>query len=658
MAFLGRRTDWSRGIVTPAEESGLVEGKWVVEDDEQGAMIGGEGGRNGGEGEIKWERLRRMVSRSSQGVSEDGAPAKSFVAVSYAPLEAPFVPPGGKSVPMERKVNEGHWPDEERADGERGWTWGTKQQRGGRVAELSREAGGLERGWSWGAGSRRKYRAKSSSSKSSGRSQGKGNGLGRSDSVISRLSHRLFGTEPGSPSIYSGTHEDGAYDGIEGGEEDEEILDRDERLDAMLAESRVGHGDLAKRYISGKSTADDFVIPESYSDDRPIQAVSTRPYQNDGFRMSVALPTAPRPSHVSPTKSAVLRPTLPQTTPTKSDSLLFSYNSPPSGPSTYTALPPPRSSTRRPFPRDAASIPVLRGFSPPPRSTATPIDSLLLSPPTSSGTALVGSPMPAFEPGLFRASESAFSLAGIRGLVFDDETPGSVGEGGGGLKEIAERAPSRAEQTRRLKQSAPLLPAPSSKPPHLPSLGTYPRMNPSGEQPRRPSGPRVPQSQPRATSGRFNPIFQDAKPLAPLSHPSRVRAAVEQLETTLSTPPPAPSTTNTPYTRPMPVTPPPNRPPRSASRTKLPLPPSPTKLSRSATLGGGLSAGEEAEEENVGNLLLQRSKTSIPALSPSVSPGVSISSRMPRAAGGDEEGGEGRRRRARGPRNLEGGRRA
>lgn len=575
-----RQDEWSHGILSPEEKGALVEGKFVGGDydDEKRSVASTVDARRS---PSAWEQLKRMVSKSSTSTHiawDDGR--EQFLAVPYSTLEQPFRPPTASSaIPRGGPAN---GADDEPDDDERGWKWGTqKRPEAGPSTGISRSAS--MNVWSLAS---RKYRAKSASSRGSH----SGKTLGRSDTVISRLSARLFGGDaPGSPSIYSATEESGPYTGLDEG-------DHDALLDAMLAESRVGSGDLAKRYISGETVPGDFNIPRSTSD-RPVRAAASKP-------IAVDMPTAPRPSHKSPTKG---RGVLPQTPPQKSGAILFAYDSPPSA-SSYTALPQPRSATRRPFPRDAAIPPVLRALSPPPRADSViPIDTLLFSTSPIPNPRNIGAPMPAYSE--IRASESAFSLSGVQGLVYGEDSLT-------GLRERAREneAPSREEQTTLLRNSAPTLPA------SVPAVAPIPRLPSSGPRgiqiaartsmtgPRNISGPnstvRPPQKVPHrssmavapSASQKFDPAFSEPAKIRPLSHPSRVRAAVEELETRS---PPLGSPALVPLqTR--------------VEPERLPMPPSPQKLSRSTT-----RIERDDDTDRIAGLLLQRSKTHLSAAPPS-----------------------------------------
>ncbi|KAK4699690.1 hypothetical protein P7C70_g6568, partial [Phenoliferia sp. Uapishka_3] len=603
----GRQNEWSAGILSPEEEGGLVEGKWVGEDhnNEKRWMANAE--RPGS----RWGNLKRIVSHSpSVGHSGD---ADGFAGAAYRPLDDPFAPPLVSAL-SQRPPQHAH--GDEAMDDERGWGWGTQQQ-----AAQSRSGGKIEgeAGPALWTRASRKYRARSASSRSIKSNGGttRSRGLVRSDTLMSRISQRLFGESMPSPSVYSSTGENSPYAGcLEGVDEDDDDPARhNEKLDAMLADSRVGNGDLARRYMSGDTTTTDFALDNPYSD-QVVKSVVSRPYQNDGFRMSVDLPSAPRPSHVSPKKSALVRPThtLSQTSPIKSNPLLFSYDSPPAN-SSYTALPTPRSATRRPFPRSAASIPALNTPTTPPSRT-TSADSSSLSPFGNSSSpprkpTNVGSPMPAYEPKPIRASESSYSLSGVRGLVYGDE-PESTSHS-------KVFAPAHASESKHVA-------APADKPawikirePTVPGTISYVKTPPSRAKippsatapslatPSRPSkSPRRKSlTDPEPTADPFNPIFTELAPLPRLNHPSRVRAAVEDLETRSTGAPPSPVLA--PPFRPSPAT---ATPPRvlQSRGTEGDDTERPTSLIYSRPVPND---EERDSTDGVRNLLLKRSRASL-----------------------------------------------
>ncbi|KAM0748277.1 hypothetical protein T439DRAFT_382729 [Meredithblackwellia eburnea MCA 4105] len=577
------RDSWAKGILSPEQEEGLVEGKWV------GDQYDGSGG--GGYYDEKqyynqapaptsrWDRLKRMVSSSTKSstsrVSE--GPAQSFRAVPYEPMEAPFTAPQrGPSISRKHAFGGG---GSEFAQGERGWGWGASSS-AQRPDFLSSE---------WGT---KRYRAKSANSSRSSRRHGAQ--LGRSDTLASRISARLFGVGEVSPSIYSPTVEQGGhqgkYIGLGGGgyddeDEEEEEQDPEKRRDAMLADSRVADGDLARRYIAGTATAKDFrMLQPSMTDSPPIRAAATRPYRNDGWRGNpnpvevMQLPKAPTPLHPSPTKksSTIVRSNGSiTTTPTRGNPLLFSYDSPDTPDrtsNTYTALP-----ERRPFPREAARIPSVPFIPPPRTNSSTPLDPNLLF--TKSSSSRVGGPMPAYEPGALRASESAFSLSGgVQDLVYGADNFKSSRNG---LKDIARNPTSRKEQTEQLRQSAPDVrqgvqaPAPVNDIPSQRQKLKGPRPRTSSQQ-----GFTLPPGS-----------FADPAPIPRLNHPSRVRAAVEELESRSTSPTTSPA--------------------RTTPAGRLPIPPSSTRLSRSTTIKPQPDEDVDDHSNAIGKLLLQRSRTSV-----------------------------------------------
>ncbi|KAI5478554.1 hypothetical protein MNV49_004813 [Pseudohyphozyma bogoriensis] len=632
----GSRSD---GVLSPDEEKALVEGRFVTDGGDYDEKRGGGGKwspRRNNDKQPRWsfvpQPLMRVISHSSDGHEghshEPQVDDVNFAAVPYNSLETPFIPPSKSqaSIAQKRYLT----PEEEEAQRlERGWGWGT-QNRGlepRRVARSASRSGsiveGLSEGWKWAS---KKYKARS------GGSHG------------SRRSGRTLGGDETSPSIYSPTVE-GPYDGLEG----EDAAEREAELDRLLAESRTGDSDLAKRFLSGRVTAADFPSTASVfaaeaqrqkqEQQGPVDNLTATPPRlplRDPSRKAsgakpppFALPTAPGQTHVSPKKSAIIRSTQSRNiTPTKpgSGALIFAYDSPTR--STYTA------------PAPSAVIPAnFRGIAPPPRSntstpiprtsTATPVDpALLFSPPVGS----VGSPMPAFEPGALKASESAFSLTGV---VFAGEQTGP-----NALKQYAnsrsrEGSRERAEQTEKLRASAPSFSgAIAARAP------TESKMS---------SRPHQPQAQPQPTASTLRPAkreslgFNFAEPNLPrpLSHPSRVKSAVETLEARKNSTPPSPSTavfpsssqprstspTKTTLTSTTPVKKY-ERPlgsgsaersrvvSRSASSgttssTKLVAPPSSQKLSRSTTTREKEVDSDEEDTRNVGSLLLRRSRTSV-----------------------------------------------
>ncbi|GAA5941164.1 hypothetical protein JCM1841_000789 [Sporobolomyces salmonicolor] len=659
------------------EKGGLVEGRWVG-DEEKGA-----GGAAAGALDQKvsgrwrgWLPLRRGGTKNSH-----NSLAVPFVSVSYASLDQPFLPPSDSNPALSRSATK---------TSDRGWTWGTKPQATtSALRDANDESSRHLTANGWG-GTARKYRAKSARSKNGSM------GSRLSDKILRRLSGGGGGmaddTAP-SPSVYSPAFEPGHRGGGPGGgiyaeidgDDDDVMEELDDKkkvdLDAYLGESRVGEGDLARRYISGEVTERDFAaLPPSrsasrhYVDDDPTKSdyyarqalASARPasrpspsamaFDAPPPSFAVNLPSAPPRTQVSPkkSKSSLLRPPPPETpSATPPPQLLFNYDSPPvprpplpvpGHQTSFTAQPP-----RIPF-RNQAAPQLAR----PRRSnTATPFSPesapglffaspAMHSPPSASRHANVGSAMPDFQPGALRASESAFSLAGVDGLIFGDGGGAGRSESRAGLKELveAERKPkSRREEIEQLKRSAPaVVPAGSSST----AQGTQPRPHsssptkhaaaPAGSsrplsEPPKPTLPN--QGGPRESLG-FDPVFSDSPPIPPLQHPSKVRAAIETLEARSAGHLKTPSQDSGRSSDSSAAA-------KSASATppRLPSPPVPQKLERSTTTlgrnyrrrhggGGGFDYSEdEADDDEDGGddddealkdrrvsmLLLNRSRT-------------------------------------------------
>ncbi|GAA5896210.1 uncharacterized protein JCM6883_006835 [Sporobolomyces salmoneus] len=499
----------------------------------------------------KWSNwLGRGPSTRSNGsdTSRNGLP---FVSVSYASLDQPFNPPShSTNAALARSASQ--MSDR----GDKGWGWGKKPQakssalrvvNGSEHLEDDEDSQYLSAARGWNSGSTRKYRAKKNGSISSR----------ISDKVMGRLSPG-GGLSPSaiqpSPSVYSPqfspTQDAGRYAELEGDEE-ELYEDDDEKkvdLDAYLGESRVGDGGMANRYLKGDASA----IP-------PPRRVSSHQPQDEPIpSFAVNLPSAPPRTQVSPKKSqsTLLRappPESPRATPPPQ--LLFGYDSPPPPQHSRGPLPVPNSQSRSnlsssdPFTSPPARIP-FRSQPPPQLSrpsranTGTPFSPetapalFFTSPPLSSPpsqyphTNVVGSPMPDFQPGALRASESAFSIAGVDKLIFSDPSaalPPSASfmnprsESRTGLKDLVQKPKSRKEEIDQLRRS----------------VGPQTSTIPATTSPLRPNEPQGvagfksitsrPIKEPRESLG-FNPSFSESPTIAPLQHPSKVRAAIENLE--------------------------------------------------------------------------------------------------------------------------------
>jgi hypothetical protein len=240
--------------------------------------------------------------------------------------------------------------------------------------------------------------------------------------------------------------------------------------------------------------------------------------------------------------------------------------------------------------------------------------------------------MPDFQPGALRASESAFSIAGVDKLIFSDPSaalPPSASfmnprsDSRNGLKDLAQKPKSRKEEIDQLRRSVG--PQTSTIPAAHNNAAPSPLRNEQQQQTIPPvagfkSITSRPIKEPRESLG-FNPSFSDSPTIAPLQHPSKVRAAIENLEAKSSSGHSKNSSMDS------------TRSGRSTNQSpskpeRLPSPPSPQKLERSTTtLGrsrrhGGFGSedeerggvDEQEDEEAIKNrristLLLTRSRT-------------------------------------------------
>ncbi|GAA5961916.1 hypothetical protein JCM3765_006436 [Sporobolomyces pararoseus] len=625
-----------------------------------------------------WLPLGRGNSTRSN-ESSHSANHVPFVSVSYASLDQPFIPPShSTNAALARSASQMS------NRGDRGWSWGAKPQAttsalrvmNGNDHEDDEDSKYLSAARGWNAGSTRKYRAKKSGSLSSR----------ISDKVMSRLSPG--GLSPSaiapSPSVYSPQfpQDGGRYAELDEEEDDDIYDDKKVDLDAYLGESRVGEGGLANRYLNGDVTA--IPPPRRTSGQVPPSRTASHSRQDSIPSFPVDLPSAPARTQVSPKKSqsTLLRvppPESPRSTPPPQ--LLFGYDSPPPprGP-----LPVPNSQSRSnlasdPFTSPPARIPFRSQPAPqlsrPSRAnTSTPFSPetapglFFTSPPLSSPpsqyhhTNVVGSPMPDFQPGALRASESAFSISGVDQLIFADPSaalPPSASfmnprsESRSGLKELAQKPKSRKEEIDQLKRSVG--PQTSAVPVQTQNHAPSPLRHEQQAVPPVAGFKSItsrPIKEPRESLG-FNPSFSESPTIAPLQHPSKVRAAIENLE--------AKSNSGHSKSSSMDST----RSARSTRPEKLPEPPSPQKLERSTTTLGrsrrqqrggfdsdeGEGGVEEPEDEEtiknrrVSTLLLRRSRTqsgpsAIPALSSSHD-SHSNSHESTSEEGGGAEGGNG-----------------
>ncbi|GAA5922168.1 uncharacterized protein JCM15063_003207 [Sporobolomyces koalae] len=566
--------------------------------------------------------LARNNSTRSNSSSNHSFNHVPFVSVSYASLDQPFNPPANQ---MGRSASQMGARD-------RGWGWGTSDPTPQATTSALRVMNGdidddeqydndskylsAARGWSERGGSttKKKYRAKKQSGSISSRI---------SDKVMARLSPGGLGPNDvaPSPSVYSPQFPSpnpqprgGAYAELEDEDEDEE-LDRHDAvdLDAYLGESRVGDGGLATRYLNGDPSA---AAPPSRQTEAEL---APAPF-------AVNLPSAPPRSQISPKKSqsTLLRvppPEAPRATPPPQ--LLFGYDSPPTTHHARGPLPVPNSQSRSklsgpsdPFTSPPGRIPFRsqaapqisrpsRANSSTPFSPETAPALFFTSPPISSppsssdqyhfSTArhmnVVGSPMPEFQPGALRASESAFSIQGVDKLIFSDPTQPinyqylastangkSRSESRQGLKEFVQKPKTRQQEIEELRKSV------------APSVPGNPTRAIVGEptDPIKPTITTKPVVVTRTESLGFNPVFSESPTLPPLQHPSRVRAAIETLEAKSS---PVASSSGHSKSSSIDSTrmPPSPGSPTRPTRERLPTPPSPQKLERSTTTLGRTS---------------------------------------------------------------------
>ncbi|GAA5871816.1 hypothetical protein JCM3774_000308 [Rhodotorula dairenensis] len=394
-----------------------------------------------------------------------------------------------------------------------------------------------------------------------------------------------------SPSPESGPHSFGAvgtYMGLQGVDEDEDeddFLDEkkhaDRDYDAFLAEARVRDGGLAKRYVAGEVTEADLGPQQASSIDYGYggQADARLGYlarhgqhPSDPFArpatppFDVNLPSAPTRLQVSPKKTAstLVRAAAPDTPEreTGSRNLLFSYASPPVNPSSPRPPLPPVpsqyvSGTRASSPTkgpltDVPTKSAFRQQAPPqlakPARPNDPFASIAVQPNRHSVETdrplSVGSPMPAYEPPAARKSEmSAFSLDAYGALAYSDaEEPAHSKTEMRPSSSTQRSATMKAQRptSQQVKQDGrsgvtgkgATKPRPKSAYANLASQG--------GSRPRLPTRDDLrPVAGSRGDSGHLNgfePVFPDSPDLKPLQHPNRVRAAVENLESSRSGP--------------------------------------------------------------------------------------------------------------------------
>lgn len=604
--------------------------------------------------------LRRALSSTSSSLGHARTESTHFVAVpSSSPyLDAPFVPPtrsagGHQASQFDDSGAQRRYLEELEEGHEKGWAWGTAGRQedhlekhrgnGGKAPrgavlldddDVEGRGDGLTSGWRWAT---RKYRPKTSVRSKASTVRRKAGVLGSLGSFGSgrsnRLHARLHDDEmPPSPSIYSPTFE-GAYDGLEEGEEDLDVggSSTEGALDRYLGESRVGNGDLAKRFLAGKMTGEDYALGRQgsrasatrytdddgrYTDAGPGAVVDERPDRGGGFRMAVELPSAPVRSHVSPTKTAVLRPTS-SATPPRGGPLIFAHATSPPPPAIILTQP------SRPTSRDLLQLQLDVSHLEEGDSQAEErrlARSITFVSPTTSPQRLLFSPVgnasPTFLPEQARASESTSALAGLQDLVFggrdvvvDRKSKQDDGEQRrAASKQGQEKAkPAKLQTARRAPaaQPATTISRHTSRPDIAAPLQISAPILISRTEPRQQTARPVPAAVVAASAT----IVASATPPPQATTPSRVRAAINEVEAREAlTPPASPSprlgyrTPSSPTVRSSTATTP---------RTARPL--SVASIARANKLATSAAAAaptaEEAENARIGRLLLQRRST-------------------------------------------------
>ncbi|GAA5980319.1 hypothetical protein JCM10908_001614 [Rhodotorula pacifica] len=526
-------------------------------------------------GGSRWTSVFSIASRSALPYQQEPVHEASipFLSVSQAPVDQPFVPPS-------RSSSTHDFP-----------RWTAQDPYGPSRAPVNN--GFLSAGvWRMGSQSRR-YNPRMTSVPEGANLQ-RGISTRSTDSFGSRLSDKIFKRfSPGtkaidacpSPSVYSPSPENagpqsfgaaGTYMGLQGVDEDDDEDDfidekkhADLDYDAFLAEARVRDGGLAKRYAAGEVTEVDlpprqaastghelynqndarqrYLARHGNAPSDPFARPSTPPFDVD-------LPSAPSRLQVSPKKTAstLVRAAAPET-PERDGArnLLFSYASPPVNPgSPRPPLPPvpnQNGATRATSPTKAplTDAPTRSAF----RQQAAPQLAKPVRPndpfapvavPASRKSVdadrplSVGSPMPAYEPPTVRQSElSAFSLDAYGALAYSDaeeahaEEPTKRQSRSKHHSMSAKQAASRQAEQHEVGSTAGAVKArPKSAYAQLPSqtsTTSAPRL------PARTDLRPVSRSKSAKVEG-FDPVFPDSPDLKPLQHPNRVRAAVENLE--------------------------------------------------------------------------------------------------------------------------------
>lgn len=506
------------------EHGGLVQGKWVGDDGNEDEKMGrweahqaartkrGKGGFLGG--------ISSFLHRNLSSTSRLSTTSTQFRAVPYASLETPFMKPSASTAEILRKAYlTPSVEDHDQRQTERGWAWGTHkpEPEPARAVEQVGRGAGLTEGWRWAS---RKYRPRMDGSKSSLES---GSSFGTLQSVLRGAGLRRKVDESGkflplrhqeqqqqdaytslpSPSIYSPTPEDDAQK-------------HGEYLDSILGGARVGNDALARRYLAGEMTEKDMLPFNNSNASRQAIRQTVEPIQrpHQGFRMDAgAVPQAPSLLHLSPKKTTIRSqpPNALNSTPTKAG-LFFSYDSPPPSATRYTDRSPTRAPTS-----------------------------------ASRSPRKVGVEMPAYERGIVRASESTLSLSGgLAGLVFGEEIDEKIEnerrgsarmremkmdeeeDGYGGVEEVAIRIPQPQFVASLTVPRSPSSKAIVTRTPAPTVLPVVPRG--TFVPPIRSAGIQI------APSSSTSPTLPTSPPLAPFASPSRVRQAVNKIDSVQSSP--------------------------------------------------------------------------------------------------------------------------
>ena len=527
-------------------------------------------------GGSRWTSVFSIASRSAipyqqEPVHEAAIP---FLSVSQAPVDQPFVPPS-------RSSSTHDFPQ-----------WSAPDPYGPNRGPASN--GLLTAGvWRMGSQSRRYNPRMTSVPEGANLQRGVSTrstdtfGSRLSDKIFKRFSSGASAADNcPSPSVYSPSPENagppsfgavGTYMGLQGVDEDDdedEFLDEkkhaDLDYDAFLAEARVRDGGLAKRYAAGEVTEAELhprleaPVNHGLSDEAdarqrylsrhgrapsdPFARPATPPFNVD-------LPSAPTRLQVSPKKTAstLVRSAAPDTPERDAPrDLLFSYASPPANlGSPRPPLPPvpsqfgaPRStSPSKVVPlTEAPTKSAFRHKAAPqlakPVRSNDPFASIAVQPAPPSlevdRPLSVGSPMPAYEPpAAARKSEiSAFSLDAYGALAYSDaEEP--VADEIPARQSSSNKHRSRSTANRPASRSVKQESTEASKPR---PKSAYANLSSQGEsRPRLPTREELrPVSHSSSSASRtldgFDPVFPDSPDLQPLQHPNRVRAAVENLE--------------------------------------------------------------------------------------------------------------------------------